>query len=93
MSEKLSDVVDPSMKYGVGDKDILLILARLSDRIMQQETIESELAQHIEIQVDPQQWFKLAFDTYDMKEDITQVLNAIDEDIPRLKGRKDDLSD
>lgn len=93
MSEKLSDVVDPSMKYGVGDKDILLILARLSDRIMQQETIESELAQHIEIQVDPQQWFKLAFDTYDMKEDITQVLNAIGEVIPRLKGRKEDLSD
>jgi ppGpp synthetase/RelA/SpoT-type nucleotidyltranferase len=73
VSEKFSDV-DPSIKYGVGDKDILLILADLSDRIMRQETIESELGQHIEKQVDPQQWFKLAFDTYEMKEDIPKCL-------------------
>jgi ppGpp synthetase/RelA/SpoT-type nucleotidyltranferase len=98
VSEKISDVVDPAIKYGVGDKDILLILALMSDRIKQQETIESELAHQIQTQVDlqhkrPENVDKLAFEVHEMNESIIQALNAIGEIIPRLKGRKDALSD
>jgi hypothetical protein len=64
----------------------------MSDRISQQEKKEGELAQLIETQ-GSENVFELAWDVYDMKEDISRVLNAIDEHIARSKGRKDDLSD
>lgn len=92
VSEKLSDIVDPSIKYGVGDEEVLLILARMSDRIMQYEEKESELNKAIKTE-GTANLFELAWDVYDMKEDITQMLNAIDENLARSKGSKDDLSD
>lgn len=92
VSEKLSDIVDPSIKYGMGDEEVLLILARMSDRIKQHEEKESELNKIIETE-GPANVFELAWDVYDMKEDITQLLNAIGENLARLKGHKDDLSD
>ena len=98
MSEKISDVVDPAIKYGVGDKDTLLILALMSERIMEQERIESLLIHEIQTQVDrqhkwPENVDQLAFEAHEMSQSIIQVLNAIGAIIPRLKGRKDDLSD
>jgi ppGpp synthetase/RelA/SpoT-type nucleotidyltranferase len=93
VSEKISDVVDPAIKYGVGDKDILLILALMSERIMQQETIETELAEQIETQINqenkwPENIDKLAYEAHEMSQNIVQVLNAIGKVISRLKGRK-----
>lgn len=98
VSEKISDVVDPAIKYGEGDKDILLILGLMSDRIMEQERIESLLVHEIQRQLDrqhkwPENIDRLAFEVHEMSQSIIQVLHAIGEVIPRLKGRKDALSD
>ncbi|MDQ1639860.1 MAG: pyrophosphokinae [Pyrinomonadaceae bacterium] len=92
LSEKLSDVIDPSIKYGEGDKDVLLILAGMSDRIKEHEKKEAVLAQLVQTE-GGEDVIELALDVYDMKEDISRVLNAIDEDIAPAKGREDDLSD
>jgi ppGpp synthetase/RelA/SpoT-type nucleotidyltranferase len=91
VSEKLSDITGPSIKYGIGDEEVLLILARMSDRIMQHEEKEGELNKIIKTE-GPANVFELAWDVYGMKEDITQMLNAIGENLARSKGRKDDLS-
>jgi hypothetical protein len=37
LSEKLSDVVDGAIKYGAGDKEIVSLLARMSDATMNLE--------------------------------------------------------
>lgn len=91
VSEKLSGVVDASIKYGRGDKDILIILNTMSQKIKEQELAE---AAHL-----------LAMASEDTDEDelflegprfpgimlgrlsIARMLDAIGEVIPRLKGR------
>jgi ppGpp synthetase/RelA/SpoT-type nucleotidyltranferase len=43
LSEKFSDVVDPSIKYGGGNEDILKLLDELSALIAETETLELDL--------------------------------------------------
>jgi len=91
VSEKLSGVVDTSIKYGSGDEDILIILNTMSHKISEQELAE---AVHLRI---------MASDDTDEDEEflegpklpeimlgrlsIARMLDAIVEVIPRLKGR------
>jgi len=44
LSEKLSDIVDPAIKYGGGDQFILHVLSELSDLVGAEESFELELA-------------------------------------------------
>jgi hypothetical protein len=53
MSEKISDVVDPAIKYGGGGGVILSFLASASDEIMLVELAEDELDQ-VQTAVDQQ---------------------------------------
>lgn len=46
LSEKLSDVVDPAIKYGGGDQSFLSILSKSSDVVAQEETVELQLEDH-----------------------------------------------
>ena len=101
LSEKLSDVVDNGIKYGVGDKDSLLILAIMSNTIMKLEINESmlhqivtrdELKDKLSEDIDPelikaQQLITLG------KQSIVELLNEAGEVIPREKGQKDAVSD
>ena len=89
VSEKLSGVVDANIKYGKGDKDILVILDTMSQKIREQEFAE---AAHLRI---------MAADDTDEDEEflegpkfpeimlgrlsIARMLHAISEVIPRLK--------
>lgn len=43
LSEKFSDVVDPGIKYGGGNEDILKLLDELSALIAETETLELDL--------------------------------------------------
>lgn len=42
LSEKFSDVVDPAIKYGGGNKSVQTVLARSSDTTKKQESLEKE---------------------------------------------------
>ena len=82
LSEKLSDVVDGAIKYGGGDEDALLLLNGMSDAIMKLETLPDTVTK------EPAK----AAEIVSIKEGIVELLSAIGVVIPRLKGRKDDLS-
>jgi predicted nuclease with TOPRIM domain len=43
LSEKLSDLVDPAIKYGGGDPKNQELLTEYSDLVAEQESVESEL--------------------------------------------------
>ena len=91
VSEKLSGVVNASIKYGSGDQDILIILNTMSQKIREQELAE---AAHLRI---------MASDDTDEDElflegpklpgimsgrlSIARMLDAIAEVIRRMKGR------
>jgi ppGpp synthetase/RelA/SpoT-type nucleotidyltranferase len=47
LSEKISDVVDPSIKYGGGDERIRNLLAETSDLIAQLESAEEQLEEQL----------------------------------------------
>jgi len=98
LSEKLSDVVDSAIKYG-GDEDAVRVLMVMSETIKAQEAKESWLLGSLLVndpQGDSDEIYSEELKTRDiMKQriEIEQLLKAIGEVIPRLKGRKDDLSD
>ena|SRR5882724_4465674 len=99
LSEKLSDVVDSAIKYGGGDEDAVRVLMVMSETIKAQEAKESWLLGSLLVndpQGDSDETYSEELKTKDiMKQriEIEQLLKAIGEVIPRLKGRKDDLSD
>lgn len=99
LSEKLSDVVDIAIKYGGGDEDVVKILVVMSETIKGQEAKESRLLMSLSTD-DPQgdldDIYHEGLKTQEIMKQrfaIEQMLNAIGEVLPRLKGRKDDLPD
>ncbi len=79
VSEKLSDVVDSAVKYGGGDEDTVRVLRVMSNRIRNYEYSEGQQSQ-----IRPSD----GEDILSQKLSIVEVLTAIGEVIPRLKGRK-----
>jgi ppGpp synthetase/RelA/SpoT-type nucleotidyltranferase len=45
LSEKLSDIVDPAIKYGAGDKTARAILTKASALVIDMESLEIQLAE------------------------------------------------
>ena len=91
VSEKLSGVVDASIKYGSGDQDILIILNTMSQKIREQELAE---AAHLRIMAsDDTDEDELFLEGPKLPEimlgrlSIARMLDAIGEVIPRMKGR------
>lgn len=91
VSEKLSGVLDASIKYGRGDKDILIILNTMSQKISDQELSE---AAHLRIMAsDDTDEDELFLEGPKVAEimvgrlSIARMLEAISEVIPRIKGR------
>jgi putative GTP pyrophosphokinase len=82
LSEKLSDVVDGAIKYGGGDEYALLLLNRMSYHIMKLETLPEGVAK------EPTK----AAEINSIREETVKLLYKIGVVIPRLKGRRDDLS-
>jgi ppGpp synthetase/RelA/SpoT-type nucleotidyltranferase len=89
LSEKLSDVVDGKIKYGGGDQDISTILNLMSDKIRDQELAEAEHSgimdsdDQDEIFREGPKFVELMFGRLS----IVQMLDAIREVLPRMKGR------
>lgn len=91
VSEKLSGVVDAGIKYGSGDRDILIILNTMSQKINEQEHAEAE---HLRIMasddLDEDELFLEGPKLPDImlgRVSIARMLEAIGEVIPRMKGR------
>ena len=91
ISEKLAGAVDINIKYGSGDRDTLLILNTMSKKIREHELAE---ASHLRIMtsddLDEDEEFREGPKLYEImlsRSSITQMLEAIGEVIPRLKGK------
>lgn len=90
VSEKLSDV-DPSIKYGAGDKDMLLVLNVMSQKINDQELAE---AAHLRIMSSDDSDNEGVFqegpnltEIMDGRLAIVRMLEAVRAVLPRMKGR------
>ncbi len=96
LSEKLSDVVDSTIKYGGGDRDVAIILGVMSEKISSHESAE---ARHLEIMASDEEDEQIYHEGMRLPNlmnerlSINQMLDAIGEVIPRMKGGKDDFSD
>ena len=96
LSEKLSDVIDSAIKYGGGDRDVAMVLLVMSEKIRSQESAE---ARHSEIMASDEQDEEMYHEGMRLPNlmserlSIVQMLEAIGEVIPRMKGRKNDFSD
>lgn len=89
VSEKLSDV-DPLIKYGAGDQDMLSILNVMSQKINDQELAE---AAHLKIMDsdDDEDEFQEGPKFAELMAGrlaIVRMLEAIREVVPRMKGRE-----
>jgi putative GTP pyrophosphokinase len=99
LSEKLSDIVNSAIKYGGGDEDAVRVLMVMSETIKAQEAKETWLLGSLLVndpQGDSDEIYSEELKTRDImsrRVEIERFLKAIGEVIPRLKGRKDDLSD
>jgi ppGpp synthetase/RelA/SpoT-type nucleotidyltranferase len=95
LSEKLSDVVDNSIKYGGGDEDVQFLLPVMSDNIRQLEISETQLRQAPSSgsgQTDTAQQQAQAEKIVAIRKSTVELLERIGEVIPRVKGRRDDFS-
>jgi putative GTP pyrophosphokinase len=94
LSEKLSDVVDASVKYGGGDHDVVSVLTVMSKTIRDQELAEGRHLQVMMADDEDDDFYQEGLRTPDImigRLSIVKMLNAIGEVLPRMKGRKDDL--
>lgn len=101
LSEKASDIVDPAIKYGGGDDETRSVLMLASKSI---ETLEE--AEHIFLQglrtiglekgspdeMDPD-ILQTQERIRDLRESLPTLLDRVGELIPKMKGRKNDISD
>lgn len=89
VSEKLSGVVDASIKYGSGDQEILSILSAMSQRIKEQELAEAAHSRIMESD-DEDEVFREGPKLLEImfgRLSIARMLDAIGEVIPQIKGR------
>ena len=100
VSEKLSDVVDPTIKYGGGRGDILLFLMTASDEIILVESSENELNQILtsvsqrgDMSDEMKHKMAVANDLLSSrKRNVVKLLDLLGEVTPQLKEPKNDFS-
>jgi ppGpp synthetase/RelA/SpoT-type nucleotidyltranferase len=98
LSEKLSDVVDPAIKYGGGDELVRSILANASSMVVSEESIETKLAsaqgQQDSFTDDGKQKIaEIQVQLVSMRRDVFKSLRETIKIIEGLKGENDALSD
>lgn len=84
LSEKLSDVKDPAIKYGGGDEDFQRMLTVASTAATQLESLETQLADG---PAEFQEQMSL------LKQNMLNLFRDIIEDIEKPEGEGDDISD
>ncbi|HEY0172296.1 MAG TPA: hypothetical protein VGB98_14825 [Pyrinomonadaceae bacterium] len=101
LSEKCSDIVDPAVKYGGGDKDIREILDETSFLVAEQERLETRAA-NLAAQVDSedesdeskkQVLIDVKVKLRKLRQNLVQNLRDSMEFVEKLKGEGDDISD
>lgn len=99
LSEKFSDVVDPAIKYGGGDENIQKVLIQSSYLVANQELIEIKSAD-IAAQLSSQDGItedEILFDIQKteekMRKAVIKHLRTIIEEVEKLKGESNDISD
>lgn len=101
LSEKLSDVVNPAIKYGGGDEDIQTTLQTFSSLVAKQESLEVYFADEVArlssqydlLENEKQEILNFQQDIGKSRQDIFNHLRKLIEDIEKLKGESDDISD
>lgn len=94
LSEKLSDVVDNSIKYGGGDEDVRSLLPGMADTIQRLELLEHQLRQapsSVAGQGDADNQDEKIEELLAIRKSVIEMLERLGEVIPRVKGRKDDI--
>ena len=74
-SEKSSDKIDPALKYGGGDREILELLYRVSDRVKDSEDIEIKVTKLKESGRGNEELRVLKKQMLDIKKEITILIN------------------
>jgi len=101
LSEKLSDIVHPAIKYGAGDEDVREMLADTSTLVIRIESIEVRLA-HAKTQLsledrftdaDKQKTAKIEEKIKTFKQDVFEHLRKTIEYVEECLGENNDLSD
>lgn len=98
LSEKFSDIIDPAIKYGGGDEGFRLLLIEASLMVTKYELLEERLvkAQVHQGSLTDNKKRKIAQvqeSSILLRKDILKVLRTILENVEKLKGENDDLSD
>jgi ppGpp synthetase/RelA/SpoT-type nucleotidyltranferase len=101
LSEKLSDIVNPAIKYGAGDKRVRTILTETSDMVIGMETLETKLANgktqlSLEGQItdaEKQTIVELEEENHSLRRQALKILRDRIEHVEELVGENHDLSD
>ncbi|HEX8130634.1 MAG TPA: hypothetical protein VF527_16155 [Pyrinomonadaceae bacterium] len=101
LSEKLSDIVDPAVKYGAGDEKARAILTEASSLVIRMESFERRVAEtkaQLSSEgkltgVTKQKVAEIEECQPSMRQDIFEILRDRIERVEQLVGEKDDLSD
>ena len=86
LSEKLSDMIDPSVKYGGGGEEVQQALAQISALVAEIEALEVE--QQTKAVPD-----KFRAELREIREAFLSRVGTIIEQAAELKGKDDDISD
>ena len=84
ISEKFSDVLDPTIKYGGGQLEIKNILWDYSNAVANQEILENSYANSA---------IRFGEDIVKRREIIREGLRGVIEDVTKLIGARNDISD
>lgn len=91
LSEKLSDIIDPSIKYGGGEEQIRQILTELSGEVAEIETVEGIMTELSRRDLSEQQTMTLQeaqLQTVQEKEDLVNTVNRMVRWLEHQKGQK-----
>ncbi len=86
MSEKFSDVIDPAIKYGGGNESIRHLLTTASSLVAEEELLEAESAGERGLPAVGQELLGLH------RRNVVEYLRTIKENVEKIKGEIDDLS-
>lgn len=101
LSEKLSDIVDPAVKYGAGDERVQAILTKESNEVIAMESLETKLA-NTKSQLSSQgrltdnkrqKIVKIEEDINSLRRRGIEKLRKIVKLVEEVEGESDDLSD
>ena len=92
LSEKLSDVAGPAIKYGGGDENIRGVLSRLSSVIAQEESLEIVVASMLTNNT-TEEITRIQEGLSSVRQETFRTFSDIIKRLEELKGRKDALSD